>query len=102
MPKKHSMTVTIPFKPPKTQHNYYENGQLMASNQFGEDRKIKLPVIYTVKSDTWWADQKVTNKQGNIIQIMDVFEYGEYYVILTDDGSKLQVIHDQLDEWHVV
>lgn len=93
--------ITIPFRQPKQQHRIWQNGKKVLDNQIGEDKKLFLNVRYVVKSDVWWDKQSVTDKQGKV-WITDVFEYGEYYVIMMTNGSKIQVVHDRDANWHIV
>lgn len=99
--KSHIIRITIPFKPPQQQHNKYVNGSLVYTNQTGDDRRITLPVRYVVRSDYWWPAQQVTDKNGNIWET-DVFEYGDLYVILMSDSSKIQVVNDGDIRWHII
>lgn len=96
------MTVRVPFRAPKQQHRKWDSsGKLIYNNQEGEDRRIKIPTVYEVQSDYWWAEQRVTDIHGTV-WTTDVFQYNEFYVILMTDGTKIQVVNDGGINWHVV
>ena len=76
-------------------------GQLVYDNQRGDDKRITIiKDIEYPKSDNVWSFQVITDLQGEW-SIQDVFEYGDYYVILKPNGSKIQVIHDSDVHWHI-
>ncbi len=101
MTKQNVMTVRIHPHVPKQQRRVWHDGNLVSNNQDVKDFRIHIPVTYTVKSDYWWYNQKVTDLQGNV-WLTDVFQYGEAYVILMTNGDKIQVVNDGKDIWHIV
>lgn len=87
---------------PKNKHVIWNanSGDILYSNLNTDDGIYNMPVKYTVKSENWWPFQNVTNLKGEV-EILDVFEYGDLYVIMRDNGDKIAVKHDKDNNWHI-